>query len=67
MLKISKNFDKQDCIHHKRIIAAGCCGRKYPTGVCTISDPDGLSRHKVCSIKMGYCKYQKKENVNVHT
>ena len=66
MIKIIKEFDKQDCIHYKQIMAAGCCGRKYPTGVCTVPDEDGIIRHKICNTKQSYCKYQKREEENVH-
>lgn len=65
MIKIIKNFNKEDCIHFKWTKAQGCCGRKYNAGVCLIPIEDNII-HKMCNTKMNWCEYQKKGEKNVH-
>lgn len=57
-----QNFNKEDCVHFKWTIARGCCGRSVKAGICTVPDSDGHKRHKVCSTKQNYCKYEKRED-----
>lgn len=62
MVQVIKNFDKDDCIHYKIKQVKYCCGRSTkPAGFCTITDPDGHNRNKICSTRMSYCQYEKKE------
>lgn len=61
MVTLLTNFNRDDCVYHQVVEARGCCGRKFQAGVCTITDPDGIKRHKTCSMKMLYCKYEQKE------
>lgn len=65
-MKVSKNFDKDDCIHYERVKANGCCGRKIIVGVCVIPNDQGNVVNKTCSMKKSYCRYQPKEEDNVH-
>lgn len=67
MVEIITNFNKQDCVHFAMVDAAGCCGRRQKAGVCTIVGEDGIKRNKICSTKMSYCDYTKKEDSNVHS
>ena len=67
MVALIKNFDKDDCVHYKIKLLKPCCGRaRKPAGFCTIEDYDGHNRNKICSTKMNYCKYQPKEDEDVH-
>lgn len=66
MIKVIKNFDKDDCVHFERVKARGCCGRWTTAGVCTIP-VNGNPTHRMCSLKMKWCQYQKKEEENVHS
>ena len=68
MVTILKQFERTDCLHYEVKQIKACCGRLGKTaGFCTIADPDGHKRNKVCSMKMGYCHYQPKEEDHVHT
>lgn len=67
MANILKTFEKTDCIHYSLVEVRRCCGQsKKLAGFCTITDPDGHNRNKLCSLKMRYCRYQPKEEDDVH-
>ena len=67
MVAVKKNYAKNDCINYKTMKIKGCCGRWSWGGVCTVPDPDGIARHKICSTKMHYCNYIPKEEKDVHS
>lgn len=67
MLKVIRNFNRTDCIYYKLHSQIGCCGRSESRGVCKIPDGNEKVRLKTCSRNQPYCKYQKKEEENVHT
>ncbi len=62
-MRVIANFNKDDCVFFEMIPAPKCCCTRKATaktGVCIITDEDGIQRHKICSTKMPYCNYQKK-------
>jgi hypothetical protein len=61
MVEVITNFNKDDCLHYAIVAVPGCCGRRQKGGVCTVADGDGIQRRKICSTKMSYCVYTKKE------
>lgn len=63
MIDVISTFNKTDCVHYEVVDVQGCCGRRGRAGVCTITDPDGIKRHKTCSMKMSHCRYEKQEGV----
>ncbi len=58
--------NKEDCKHFDWQDIEWCCGRKRRSGVCTLSEGD-LVRDKPCSTIMPYCKYAKREIIDVHS
>lgn len=66
MKVVNGNFQKEDCIHFRWVVAKACCNRTYKAGVCTIADADGNNTHKTCQTNMPYCRYTKEEP-DVHT
>lgn len=65
MVVILKDFNMQDCVHYEVRDVPTCCGRTKKAGVCTIEwrDTKGI---RTCSTKMKWCKYEKREEDNVH-
>ncbi len=66
MVRVIKNFNKEDCKHFKWTFTRACCGRgTSKAGACTVPlDNVGANlvvANKVCSTSMRYCKYDKKE------
>lgn len=56
------NFNKTDCKHFTWSFSRACCGRgTVKSGACQIPDKDGRVTNKVCSTKMPYCQYEKRE------
>lgn len=61
LIKIIKNFQRDDCVHFKDVMVEGCCGRKEKAGVCTVPDGHGNPTQRTCSMRMKWCDYQPKE------
>lgn len=66
MIKVLKNFDKEDCKHFNWTYSRACCGRgTAKSGACSIpldnQGADLVVPNKVCSTQMGYCKYEPRE------
>jgi hypothetical protein len=54
------NSNLSNCVHFKKVMAKGCCGRRREANVCTIPGEDGVMRHKACFTEMPYCKFESK-------
>jgi hypothetical protein len=59
---IVKNFNREDCVHFEWKEIDFCCGRKNTSGVCKLTNKDGM-----CNTKLDYCQFQSKEEQNVHS
>jgi hypothetical protein len=64
MIVMDKNYNRTDCSHFKWSHVSGCCGRARTMGACKLTEgPEGF---KICRTKAEYCKFQRREENNVH-